>query len=217
MSERLHPTPNDQMHWRFCLFFEVLRLNDCLLTQTKRLMLAEIADWLTGCKTNYWLFDRNVDFCIWSSSRWLGYRKFDRAKWIDSYKTFRWDRLMFFRHEELVSRFRSQMIVNENWIAELFFLFSWSEEYSSRNEFDSTMFLNSRLNVEFETVHSYTEIFHVWCFFIWKNRFRADSVFENCYKQQINWKSKMFFSSSFCRNQMKSIIFEKIVFTDCFS
>ena len=25
MSERLHPTPNDQMHWRFCLFFKGLK------------------------------------------------------------------------------------------------------------------------------------------------------------------------------------------------
>ena len=103
---------------------------------------------------------------------------------------------MFFRYEKLNSRFRFQMIVNENWIAELFFSFSWFEKYNSRNEFDSTVFLNSRLNVEFKTAHFYTEIFHVWCFFIWKNRFRADFVFENCFRQQINWKSKMFISFS---------------------
>ena len=195
----------------------MLRFNDCLLTQTKRLMFVENANWLTDCKTSYWLFDRNVDSLhLIDLFRWLDYRKLDKAKWIDSYKTFKWNRLMFFRHEELNFRFHFHMIVNENWIAKLFFSFSWSEKYSSKNEFDSTVFLNSHLNVEFETIHFYTKIFHVWCFFIWKNKFRVDFVFENCFKQQINWKSKMFilFSSEM---KMRRIIrktnrFQKLFF-----
>ena len=91
---------------------------------------------------------------------------------------------MFFRHEKLNFRFCFQIIVNENWIVELFFSFSWFEKYNSKSELDSTMFLNNRLNVKFETVHFYTKIFHVWCFFIWKNKFRVDFVFDNCFKQQ---------------------------------
>ena len=46
---------NSQMHWRFSDFFEGLRLNGCLLTQARRLMLAEIAGWLAGCKASCWL------------------------------------------------------------------------------------------------------------------------------------------------------------------
>ena len=85
----LHLISNNQMHWQNCLFFEKFKFNDCLLTQTKRLMFVEIANWLTDCKTNYWLFDRNVNFCIWSNFRWIDYKKFDKTKWIDSYKTFK--------------------------------------------------------------------------------------------------------------------------------
>ena len=62
---------------------------NCLLTQTRRLMLADAADWLTGCRTSYWLTNRNVDslqlminFC------WFDYWKLDKTKWIDSYETF---------------------------------------------------------------------------------------------------------------------------------
>ena len=109
----------------FVCFFEVLKFNDCLLTQTRRLMLAKIADWLTDCKTNYWLFDRNVDSLhLIDLFRWLDYRKLDKAKLINSYETFRWNRLIFFRHEELNFRFRFQMIVNENWNRRIvFFIF----------------------------------------------------------------------------------------------
>ena len=44
----------------FVCFFEMLKFNNCLLTQTKRLMFFEIADWLTDCKTNCWLLN-NAD------------------------------------------------------------------------------------------------------------------------------------------------------------
>ena len=63
----------------------------CLLTQTRRLMLADAADWLAGCKTSYWLPDRNVDSLqLIFNSRWLGYWKFDKTKWI----WFVWDVLV---------------------------------------------------------------------------------------------------------------------------
>ena len=132
---------------------------------------------------------------------------------------------MFFRHEELNFRFRFQMIVNNNWIVELFFSFSFCKN-QMKNIIRKTNSINNVCEQQFErwtfflnrsSARFYTKFFHIWCFFIWKNRFRADFVFENCYKQQINWKSKMFFSFSFCRNQMKNIIFEKIVFINCFS
>ena len=99
----LHSILNDQMHWRFVCFVEVLRLNNCLLTQTRRLMLADVADWLTDCKTSYWLFDRNVNslHLIVFSLTWL-LNLIERN--VDSYEIFKWDRLMLFRHKELDPR-----------------------------------------------------------------------------------------------------------------
>ena len=104
--------------------------------------------------------------------RWLGYRKLEKAKWIDSYETFKWNRLMFFRHEELNLRSRFQIIVNNSWIAELFFSFSFC-----RNQMKNIIRKTNSINNVCEQSSNVERFFWIVWMFVFIQKFFTFDVF----------------------------------------